>query len=60
MKIIEYKLPSGNSVKLNWTPENEKIAKQEAHNGDYVIVDDGQPEPEPTADDIVNAFLGVN
>lgn len=25
---------------------NEEIAKEEAYNGEYEIVDDGQPEPE--------------
>ena len=41
---------------------NEEIAKREAHNGEYTIEDDGQPEPvaEPTTDDILNALLGVN
>lgn len=43
---------------------NEDIAKKEAYNGEYTIVDDGLPEPEPTTeastDDIINAMLGVS
>ena len=41
---------------------NEEIAKKEAYNGEYTIVDDGQPDPvaEPSTDDILNALLGVN
>lgn len=31
-----------------WSDTNEVIAKAEAHNGEYTIEDDGQPEPEPT------------
>ena len=38
-----------------------EIAKAEADNGEYEIVDDGQPEPEAqaTTDDVLNALLGV-
>ena len=42
-----------------YSETNEEIAKAEAYNGEYTIEDDGQPEPEPTADDILNALLGV-
>lgn len=47
---------------LEWNEVNEEIAKREAHNGEYEIIDDGQEEPEqqPTAEDIINAMLGVN
>jgi hypothetical protein len=40
---------------------NEEIAKKEAYNGEYEIIDDGQPEPiaEPSTDNILNALLGV-
>lgn len=40
---------------------NVEIAKAEAYKGEYTIEDDGQPEPvaEPTADDVLNALLGV-
>lgn len=49
-------------VTMGWNEANEEIAKVEAHNGEYTIEDDGQPEPvaEPTTDDILNALLGVN
>ena len=44
-----------------WNEVNEEIAKREAYNGEYEIVDDGQPEPvkEPTTDEILNTMLGV-
>ena len=35
------------AVTLTWSEANEAIARQEAHNGEYTIEDDGQPEPEP-------------
>lgn len=31
---------------LTWSEANEEIAKKEAYNGEYTIVNDGQPEPE--------------
>lgn len=48
-------------VEMGWNEANEEIAKKEAYNGEYTIVDDGRPEPtaEPTADDVLNALLGV-
>lgn len=60
MKIIKYTL-SGNAVEMGWNEANEEIAKAEADNGEYEIVDDGQPEPEApvTTDDVLNALLGV-
>lgn len=33
-------------VTMGWNEANEEIAKKEAHNGDYTIEDDGQPDPE--------------
>lgn len=33
------------SVTMGWSEANEQIAKREAHNGEYTIEDDGQPEP---------------
>lgn len=33
-------------VTMGWNEANEEIAKKEAHNGEYTIEDDGQPEPE--------------
>lgn len=48
-------------VAVAWNEANEEMAKSEAYNGEYTIDDDGQPEPvtEPTADDVLNAMLGV-
>ena len=48
-------------VEMGYNEANEEIAKREAYNGEYKIVDDGQPDPvvEPTTDDILNALLGV-
>lgn len=48
-------------VKMGWNEVNEETAKKEAYNGEYTIEDDGQPEPaaEPSADDVLNALLGV-
>jgi hypothetical protein len=31
---------------MGWNETNEETAKREAYNGEYSIVDDGQPEPE--------------
>ena len=53
MKIIKYDLatilPDGsevlNGVEMPWNAENEELAKLEAHNGEYTIEDDGQPDP---------------
>lgn len=60
MKIIKY-LFKGSPVKMGWNETNEEIAKREADNGAYTIEDDGQETPaaEPTADDVLNALLGV-
>ena len=33
-------------VSLVWSEANEKLAKSEAYNGEYEIIDDGEPEPE--------------
>ena len=64
MKIIKYKFLSaevnhGTDEKPNmeqiflhksmpWNEVNEEIAKREAYNGEYEIVDDGQPDPTET------------
>lgn len=32
-------------VTLDWSADNEEIAKAEAYNGEYEIIDDGEPEP---------------
>ena len=38
-------------VTIPYSEENEEKAKKEAHNGEYTIEDDGQPEPTPAGDD---------
>ena len=43
-------------VTMPWNEANEEIAKAEAHNGVYSIVDDGI-EPIPTESDDINAML---
>ena len=60
MKIIKYQLctevnhgteeqPNIEQVfseaSLGWSEANEKIAKAEAYNGEYIIEDDGKPDP---------------
>lgn len=47
--------------KLPYSEANLELAKAEAHNGEYEIYDDGQPEPEvvETTDEVLNALLGV-
>ena len=37
------------------TPETFEIAKREAYNGEYEIIDDGQPEPPPTEQEQLRA-----
>ena len=50
MKKIKYFF-HGNEVEMGWNEANEEIAKLEADNGEYTIVDDGLPEPEPQLTD---------
>ena len=33
------------AVEMNWSEANEAIAKQEAHNGEYTVTDDGRVSP---------------
>ena len=72
-KIIKYKLLSAEinhgteenpiieqillDVEMGWNEINEETAKREAYNGEYIIEDDGQPEPipEPTIWDEMDA-----
>ena len=35
-------------VTMGWNEQNEEIAKREAHNGEYTIEDDNQPDPADT------------
>lgn len=70
MKIIKYQLCTEvnygtedkpdiqqvfSSVALVWSEGNEKIAKEEAYNGEYTVEDDGEPEPAPTQIDRIEA-----
>ena len=38
---------------------NIQLAQQEAYNGEYTVEEEEDPVPEPTADDVINALLGV-
>lgn len=44
-------------VTMGWNQQNEEIAKKEAHNGEYTIEDDGQPDPAevPSQLDVIEA-----
>lgn len=70
MKVIKYQLCTEinhgtkeqpnieqvfSEVSLGWSEANEKIAKAEAYNGEYEIIDDGKPEPAPTQLDRIEA-----
>lgn len=70
MKIIKYQLCTEvnhgtekqpnieqvfSGVSLGWSEANEEIAKAEAYNGEYEIIDDGEPEPAPTQLDRLEA-----
>lgn len=35
-------------VKRTYNPENEEIARAEAYNGEYEIIEDGRPDPAAT------------
>lgn len=41
-------------VTMGWNEANEEIAKREAYNGEYEIIDDGEPEPPPTTEQRVS------
>ena len=70
MKIIKYQLCTEfnhgteeqpdiqqifSDVTMGWNKANEEIAKREAYNGEYEIIDDGEPEPEPTEQEQLRA-----
>ena len=65
MRWIKYKITGAENTlidkEMGWNETNEEIAKREAYNGEYEIVDDGAPEPanEPTTEELLNAMLGV-
>ena len=46
---------------MDWNEANEEIAKREAYNGEYDIVDDGEEEThEPTWQDKIEAQVTYN
>ena len=54
MKIIKYSMCAVidgeevlTPVEMGWNEVNEETAKGEAYNGEYIIEDDGKPEPVP-------------
>lgn len=70
MKVIKYELctevnhgtedepnieQTFSAVTLGWSADNETIAAAEAYNGEYEIIDDGEPEPAPTQLDRIEA-----
>ena len=70
MKVLKYRLMTEvnhgteehpdiqqifSEVTMGWNEVNEEIAKREAYNGEYEIVDDGQPEPPPTEQEQLRA-----
>lgn len=44
-------------MEMPWNESNEAIAKREAHNGEYTIEDDNQPDPAevPSQLDVIEA-----
>lgn len=64
MKVLKYKIGTARrdgsvylaEVTMGWNEVNEKIAKKEAHNGEYTIEDDGEPEPvvQPTQEERIS------
>lgn len=48
-------------VSLDWSKDNEEIAKAEAYNGEYLIEDDGEPEPviPPTNEELASSLASV-
>lgn len=53
-KVIKYQIYDEKlgavvaDVERTYSESTLELAKKEAYNGDYVIEDNGQPEPEPT------------
>ena len=60
MKVLKYRLMTEvnhgteeqpdiqqifSDVTMGWNEVNEEIAKREAYNGEYIVEDDGKPEP---------------
>ena len=64
MKKICYQILMGEDLyqkAIEYNEDNLALAQEEAYNGEYTIEDDGRPVPvaEPTADEVLNAMLGV-
>ena len=72
MKILKYKLATEinhgtpekpdietvlSGVTMPYTDANYSIAQAEAYQGEITVEDDGQPEPEPGAEDITLDML---
>lgn len=57
MKRIFYKYGTDKFIgkSIPYSTENEELAKREAYNGEYEIIDDGQPEPPPTEQEQLRA-----
>lgn len=47
--------PTLSKIEMPWSESNEGIAKTEAYNGKYEIIDDGEPEAAPSQLDIIEA-----
>ena len=67
-KVIKYQFAAwegaqGDAVcmekTVSWNEGNEEIARREAVDGVYFIEEDGTPTPAATAEDVMNALLGV-
>lgn len=60
MKVIKFEIKKEGftdvSVVAPYNETNLEIAKKEAYNGEYVIEDNGQPEPEPTTKERLEAL----
>ena len=57
-KVIKYKF-NGMDVEMDWNETNEEVAKAEADNGEYTIVDDGKPEPAPVEESVWDELDGA-
>ena len=51
----EERQESMSTITTDYSPKAEEIAKKTAHNGQYKIFDDGEPEPNPTQADRIEA-----
>ena len=57
-EVVEQKESIAYNI-IDYSSEAEAKAKEIAYNGDYNVLDDEEPVAEPTADDVLNALLGV-